>query len=372
MRSVLDSMPVRPLLVAQRVPSADAGRPRGPTRSLPGMAAPVSLTVQVADWHTAGEPFRIVTEGVPALLGATVLDKRSDAMQRLDDVRAFLCNEPRGHADMYGGFVTEPDDEDGDLGVVFWHKDGFSTACGHGTIALASWALSTGVVPSASPVTELAVDVPSGRLRVTADVDDSGEVGQVRFVNVGSWVSAMDVEVGTTRGQVRCDISYGGAFYASVDVTSVGLDVGADDLPELIALTREIKHALVDHPALVHPDDDRLSGCYGVIWHRDVDHAGPELRQLNVTVFADGEVDRSPCGSGTSARLALLDAAGALPRGEVLLHDGIAGGTFTGRVLGEDPDRGVTTEVGGHAYPTGFATFVLDRRDPLGLGFQLR
>ncbi|MGD9793351.1 MAG: proline racemase family protein [Acidimicrobiia bacterium] len=340
------------------------------------------LTVGVDDFHTAGEPFRIVTSGGPELRGATVLDKRSDALARFDDLRAFVVNEPRGHADMYGCFVTQPDDNDGDLGVVFFHKDGFSTACGHGTIALAAWALRTGRVAVTEPVTELVIDVPSGRLRVEADVSE-GRVGQIRFTNVPSWVSALDVPVTIpldgTQVELTLDVAYGGALYASVPAAAIGASVGPADLARLIDVARCVKAALADHISVSHPGDDRLSGLYGVIFHEDI-AAPPQcaLAQRNVTVFADGEVDRSPCGSGTSARLAVLHARNQLATGETLHHAGIAGGVFTAKVTeilvgaGPNGNDAFITQVGGHAYPTGSATFVLDPADPIGLGFQLR
>jgi proline racemase len=333
---------------------------------------PSHLEISVADYHTAGEPFRIVTSPV-RLVGATVLDKRDDALARWDHVRRFVVDEPRGHADMYGCFVVDPD-EGGDLGVVFFHKDGFSTACGHGTIALVAYALRTGLVPAIAPVTSLMVDVPSGRLAVEADVVD-GRVGEIRFTNVPSFVSSAGVAVDTSRGIVDAAVSYGGAFYASVHAPTFGLDIVPGDLTALIAFAREIKASLVGHESVRHPVDERLSGLYGVIFHDDLVAHAEGMFQRNVTVFADGEVDRSPCGSGTSARLAVLDAAGALPTGTTLVHEGITGARFRARVTqrvhlgGTDA---VITQVGGRAFPTGTAHFVLDPEDELGLGFQLR
>ncbi len=333
------------------------------------------MRIQTVDYHTAGEPYRIVTGGIAPLRGATVLDKRQYAEQALDDVRQFLVNEPRGHADMYGCFVTEPDDDGAEFGMVFFHKDGFSTACGHGTIAGATWALETGIVEMQEPTTSFSVDVPSGRLAVEAECAD-GVVGIVRFVNVPAWVSGLDIGVSIGDGQVDLDVAYGGAFYATLPAASVGLTATATDLDELIATARTIKAAMREHAAVTHPVDDRLSGLYGVIFYDDdgSSDGGPDdsaVCQRNITVFADGEVDRSPCGSGTSARLAVLDRRGQLPRGDVLTHRGVTGALFSGRVLGESAD-GVSTEVAGRASVTGFHTFVLERDDELGLGFQLR
>lgn len=339
------------------------------------------MTVSTVDYHTAGEPYRIVVGGVPILTGNTVLDKRADAEVRLDGIRRLLCNEPRGHADMYGCFVTPPDDDDAEFGMVFWHKDGFSTACGHGTIAGATWALENGLVPITEPETSFKIDVPSGRLAVAAEVTN-GRVGHVRFTNVPSIVRQLDLSVPIDGSppliDVTVDVAYGGAHYAVLPAAAVGLAVERHNVDEFVRFGRAIKAALVDHPATKHPTDDRLSGLYGVIFFDDDPAPTPtavdaSLAQRNITVFADGEVDRSPCGSGTSARLAVLHRRGQLGLGEVLAHRGIAGGLFTGRVLA--PDVGgdaVITEVGGRASPTGFHTFVLEPDDELGLGFQLR
>lgn len=328
------------------------------------------MEILTTDYHTAGEPYRIVTGGVDTPRGTTVLDRRAWAQQHLDDVRSFLVNEPRGHADMYGCFVTPPDDARAAFGMVFFHKDGFSTACGHGTIAGAVWALETGLVAMKEPETRFHVDVPSGRLGVRAEVS-GGKVGRVSFINVPSWVAATGIEIEAVGRRVAVDVSYGGAFYASCDAAEFGLAVDIADLESLIRIGREIKWAVDAHPAVSHPRDDRLSGCYGTIWYQSL---GP-LHQRNVTIFADGEVDRSPCGSGTSARLAILHHQDAIDIGQILTHESVIGTVFTGSVVEVVSDSGtvqVVTEVGGSAYRTGHHRFVLDPDDPVGLGFQLR
>lgn len=327
------------------------------------------MELVTTDWHTAGEPFRIVTDGVPEIPGATVRDRRSTAQQdpAVQRVRELLCNEPRGHADMYGGFLVPPDDADADLGVLFWHKDGFSTACGHGSIALGVWAVRTGRVAAAPDgETDVVIDVPSGRVVVRVRCDGGAPVSAT-FRNVPSSVLARGVDA----DGVAVDLAYSGAIYASVPAAAVGLHVVPGDLHALIARARSIKAALHGHPATRHAEDERLGGVYGVIFH---DELGP-AHQRNVTVFADGEVDRSPCGSGTSARVALLWDAGLLPVGAVLTHDSIVGTTFAGSPVQEvrvDGRRAVVTEVEGMAYRTGEHRFVLDPDDPIGTGFQLR
>lgn len=334
--------------------------------------------IRTVDYHTAGEPFRIVVGGAPIPEGSTILERRAWARDHLDDVRRLLVNEPRGHADMYGCFVTPPNDDGADLGVVFFHNEGYSTACGHGTIALVTWAIESGRIAGGDPETKVMVDVPSGRLECTARLD-LGRVTTVSFRNVPSFVVATDTTVDTSRGPVNVDVAYGGAFYASVDVRSIGRHVSPSDLPALVGLQRELRPTLDDLLEPAHPDEPELRGIYGVIfWEPTAPSwlADAALAQRNVTVFADGEVDRSPCGSGTSARLALLDAEEELPRGAVLEHRSIIDTVFRGRVLEAGPRVGdrpsVVTEVEGSAHPTGRHEFVLDAGDPLGTGFLLR
>jgi proline racemase len=323
--------------------------------------------IETVDYHTAGEPFRIVTGGVERLRGDTILERRRDALARLDDVRRLLVNEPRGHADMYGCFTCEPNDAGAHLGVVFFHNAGYSTACGHGTIALVTWALDEGIVERREGDNQVVVDVPSGRLETVARVE-GGKVRSVRFRNVPAFVWARGLEAAGR----EVDVAFGGAFYASCPER-----VEPRELPRLIEVGRAIKRELEAAQEFVHPLEPELRDIYGVIfWQGELDARGGEpLTQRNVTVFADGEVDRSPCGSGTSARLALLDASGELPRGTELRHLSIVGSEFRGRVVGEIDVLGrgaVLTEVEGSAYRTGRHTFELDPEDPLGTGFLLR
>jgi proline racemase len=323
------------------------------------------MEIAATDYHTAGEPFRIVTAGVPDIAGATVRDRRERAAadEAIDAVRRLLCHEPRGHADMYGCFPVAPDDDDADLGVLFWHKDGYSTACGHGTIALGAWAVETGRVeaPRDGEV-DVVIDVPSGRVTARVRCRD-GTVETVAFHNVPSYVVAR----GVAAAGVEVDVAYGGATYAFVPAERFGLRVMPRDLPRLIEAGRAVKAALADSPVARHPDDERLSGIYGTVLY---DELGP-LHARNVAIFADGEVDRSPTGSATSARTALLAAEGALEEGAWWRNESIVGTSFRARAIGETA-AGLLTEVEGTAYRTGEHRFVLDPRDPLGPGFVLR
>ena len=345
------------------------------------------------DFHTAGEPFRIVAEPPVEIPGASVAERRELAVpgSEVDDLRRLLCFEPRGHADMYGGFITEPDDDGADFGVLFWHKDGFSTACGHGTMALGAWAVSSGIVAvDPSGTTEVTIDVPSGRVRAQVHTDTKGRATSVDFVNVPSRLVASGITVDTSLGQVTVDLAWGGAIYALVDVAQLGAAAGSfqadevgrlgevscevvpENLTALIAVGREIRAGLADHRDTVHPEDDRLSGVYGTIFvDRFGTLPGGELHQRNVTVFADGQVDRSPCGSGTSARVAALHAAGELASGQSLVHESIVGTRFRARVLEETAD-GVVPVINGSAHRVATSTFEVDSLDDLVPGFALR
>jgi proline racemase len=264
---------------------------------------------------------------------------------------------------MYGCFLVPPDDDGADLGVVFWHKDGYSTACGHGTIALAAWAVESGRVaaPDEGDVT-VTIDVPSGRVAAVVR-RRGGAVESVAFRNVPSSVVAR----GVPAGDVEVEVAYGGAIYAFAPAERFGLQVVPEHLQELIAAGRRVKQALAGSDVARHPHDERLSGIYGTVLY---DELGP-LHYRNVAVFADGEVDRSPTGSATSARTALLAADDVLAEGQTWRNDSIVGTTFYARAIGQAPD-GLLTEVEGTAFRTGEHRFWLDPRDPLGTGFVLR
>jgi proline racemase len=323
------------------------------------------MEIETTDYHTAGEPFRIVDAGPVEIPGKTVRDRRDYALgsEEVDRVRRMLCHEPRGHADMYGCFLVPPDDGGADLGVLFWHKDGYSTACGHGTIALGAWAVQSGrVAAPADGEATVTIDVPSGR--VTAMVRmRAGDVQSVAFRNVPSFVMAR----GVAAAGIEVDVAYGGAIYAFAPASSRGLRVRTEDLPELIAAGRAVKQELEATEIARHPDDDRLSGIYGTVFYESV----APLHQRTVAIFADGEVDRSPTGSATSARTALLIDDGSIGDTDTWRADSIVGTTFHARAIGRTPE-GLLTEVEGTAFRTGRHRFYLDPRDPLGTGFVLR
>ncbi|CAM5683417.1 proline racemase [Streptomyces tanashiensis] len=312
--------------------------------------------VRTTDYHTAGEPFRIVAEDLPPIPGDTVAERRALALRLgpLDDLRRLLVREPRGHSGMYGGFIVPPDDDGAHFGVLFWHKDGYSTACGHGTMALGAWAVDTGRVPAPHDGdVPVRVDVPSGRVTATVHRADGRTTG-VTFRNVPTRVLDRKVPVTLSTGTVEADLADSGAVYVSVPARALGLDTTRASLPALVRAGREIRAAFPEHDV------------YGVILYEDLPDTPTGPHQRNVTVFADGQIDRSPCGSGTSARLALLGDEGRLAPGEVLTHESVADTVFTGRLL-----PGGITEVTGTTHRTGTHTFVLDPHDDLGTGFLL-
>ena len=336
------------------------------------------VKVTAADYHTAGEPFRIVSVGLPDIAGATVLDKRAGAPsnQELEQIRKLLVNEPRGHADMYGGFIVEPNDDGADFGVLFWHGDGYSTACGHGTIALGAWAVDTGLV-AAEPNGETAVtiDVPSGRVQALV-TQENGITTKISFRNVFSHAIAEAVPVALDDGRtVLVDIGYGGANYASIEASKLGLSVEPKHLDELIRIGRQIKWKLNETPESNSQADERLNGIYGTIIFDEINSTETELHQRNVTIYADGRVDRSPCGSGTAARIAQLAHSGKLTKSMTLIHDSIIGTRFLGRIEETQTHgqrSGVIPVITGNAFHVANAEFLLFENDDLDTGFSLR
>ncbi len=323
------------------------------------------------DAHTGGEPFRLVVDGLPDIAGSTILERRAHARESLDWLRKALMWEPRGHADMYGGWVVPPERPDSELGILFTHNEGFSTMCGHGIIALAKIVIETGLVEATGPERVLAIDTPAGRVVSTSSLRD-GSVTETRFENVPSFAPNIDQMVTVPgMGDVRCDIAFGGAFYALVDSEPLGLDLA--DAGSLISAGRRIKSAITDSVDITHPEGPEMSFLYGVIFTGPA--ATPGHHSRNVCVFADGEVDRSPTGTGVSARLAAMHAKGEIVTGEALTIESIVGSTFRGRVLRETEFAGfpaVVPEVSGTAHLVGRSEVWVDPDDELGGGFLIR
>ena len=337
-----------------------------------------SRTYTTLDAHTGGEPLRIVTAGAPRIPGATILAKRRWAAEHLEDVRKALLWEPRGHADMYGAFLTEPVTKEADFGVLFMHNEGYSDMCGHGIIALATVAVAQGLVHVNKGETRLGevrlgIDTPAGFVEAFAEWDGQ-RVGSARFLNVPSFLYKKDVEVVTTSfGKVTLDLAFGGAFYAYVNGEQLGLEVTPDNYQKLIGLGDEVKKAVLEAVDIRHPLEPDLSRLYGTII--DSKPKSSAATQTNICVFADREVDRSPTGTGTAGRVAQLYGRGQLRLGEELVNESIIGSRFTGKAVKETrvgAFDAVVPEISGRAYILGFNQRVIDPEDEVGKGFFLR
>ena len=339
-----------------------------------GWAPPAdAVRVLAIDAHTEGEPLRVILGGFPELSDATILARRSAAKADWDDLRKALMWEPRGHADMYGCLVTPPVSEHADIGVLFMHNQGFSTMCGHGIIGVTRVVLETGLVEMRNPVTPVGIDTPAGFVQAYARVE-RGSVTSIFFQNVPSYVADLDAIVDVPGiGPIRYDLAFGGAFYAFVEAEDLKLGLRPSDSPELIAAGRAIKAAVIEDRPIEHPEDPELSFLYGTIFTGPPDDSSHHSR--NVCIFADGEVDRSPTGTGVSARLAIHQARGELRPGEAILVESILGTVFTGSVVAETDFHGipaVVPQIEGRAFITGRQELVLEPADPLRHGFLVR
>lgn len=338
----------------------------------PGHDQP-SCIFSTVEVHTAGESFRIVTSGLPQMPGSTIIERWTWLKHNADSIRTALMLECRGHADMYGGYLTEPVSASADLGVIFIHNEGYSDHCGHGVIALCTAAVELGWVIPTEPETRVGIDAPCGFIEAFVQWDGC-HAGDVRFINVPSFILHRDVTVTTPLfGQVSGDIAYGGAFYFYVDGAKHGLTVCEESVEELKRFGRDVKIAANNAISVEHPMIPEINHIYGTIIHGAPRHEGST--QANCCIFANCQVDRSPTGSGTAGRVAQLYLRGQLPRNSVLVNESIIGSVFQAKVLGETKvgeTDAVIPEVSGRAFIVGFAKWVVDVRDPWTHGFLVR
>jgi len=331
-------------------------------------------SILVLDMHTGGEPVRVIRGGYPPVLGDTILAKRRYAREHLDHLRRMLMFEPRGHADMYGALLVQPTLPAADLAVLFMHNEGYSTMCGHATIALGRYAVDQGLVPRVEPVTEVGIECPCGLVRVYVEVA-GGVTGRVSFDSVPAFLLAEQVQVDVPGiGPVRADISYGGAFYALAEAAAFGLDVLKSRTRDLVDAAKALTAAVNARHPVRHPVEPDLGFLYGSILTdgRERPEQGPSA---NICVFAEAEVDRSPTGSGVTARMAARYQRGILGAGQRCEFESVTGARFTGEVVGESSCGGqpaVTVRVAGRAHYTGEARFWLEPGDEIGQGFLLK
>ena len=331
------------------------------------------MKIKTLEMHTDGEPLRIYTEGIPEIKGKTILEKRKYFMDHLDGIRTGTIWEPRGHADMYGVIITEPETEDGHFGVIFTHNEGYSTMCGHAIIALAKMAVETGLVEASGNKQEIRIDTPAGRVTAEAILKD-GVVQESRFRNVPSYVYLMEEMVDVKGiGRVHFDVAFGGAFYAFCDAMELGLNMDETDYSRIIDYGMRIKRAVAGNFTIRHPKADDLSFLYGTIFTGDPYNYKNHSR--NVCVFADGAVDRSATGTGVSARAALHYARGELQINESITIESILGTTMKVKALEEvmqGSRKAIIPEVTGKSWFMGQNEFYFDPKDPLKNGFILR
>ncbi len=329
--------------------------------------------ITTIDAHAAGEPLRVITSGYPELPGATILSRRRYALEHFDYLRKVLMWEPRGHADMYGCIIVPPTSQSADFGVLFLHNEGYSSMCGHGIIAVTKVAVESGFVPLTQPVTVVRIDSPAGLITAHANIL-RGTVQSVAFRNVPSFVLALDEEVDVPGlGRIRYDLAFGGAFYAYVQADQVGLKCTPDEFRPLIEKGMAIKRAVMNSREIPHPFEKDLSFLYGTIFIAPP--IGRTSNSRNVCVFAEGEVDRSPTGTGVSGRMAIHFARKDVTVNQPIVIEGIIGSQFTGRVVEKTKFgeyEAVIPEVEGSASITGRNEFLVDPEDPLRNGFILR
>lgn len=333
----------------------------------------ITRTISTVEVHTGGEPFRIVTSGLPRLPGDTIVARRAWLEENLDEVRRALMWEPRGHADMYGGYLTSPITPGADFGIIFLHNEGYSDHCGHGVIALATAAVELGWVARTSPETRVGIDAPCGFIEAFV-AWDGNHAGTVRFINVPSFIFQRDVTVHTPSfGAVTGDVAFGGAFYFYTDGAPFGLAIEESNVEALKRFGAEVKIAANKAVKVVHPHIPEINHIYGTIIHGKPRQTGST--QANCCIFADREVDRSPTGSGTAGRVAQLFLRGEVAMGERIVNESIVGSVFSAKVLStttEGDFEAVIPEVEGTAFVYGFANWVIDERDPMKHGFLVR
>ena len=328
-------------------------------------------SINVIDTHTAGEPTRIVVGGLPKIPGATIAEKRSYAMQNLDHVRTMLMHEPRGHRDMFGAIITQPCSDKADLGVLFMDSGGFLTMCGHGTMGVVTAVLETGMFKAVTPETKLVLDTPAGLVYAAAKVNGS-KVTSVTLQNVPAFLYKRDLKLEVPEvGSVTVDIGFGGNFFVFVSARELGLEVVPANSWELVRKGMAVKDCINKHIEVQHPEEKHINTVSITEIYQD-DDLSPGSSAKNVVVFGANAFDRSPCGTGTCARMAVSFAKGELGLNQDFVHESIIGTTFTGRLIGQTKVGSfdaVIPQIIGSAYICGFQQFVVDPDDPLGNGF---
>ena len=328
--------------------------------------------ITAIDTHTEGNPERVVTGGIPAIPGQTMLEKAKYARDNLDDIRTLLVDEPRGHGNMYAALLVPPSTAEADVGVLYLEPGGYVTMCGHGTIAICTVLVETGVIEAREPQTHIVLDTPAGIVKARVAVKN-GRAESVTIQNVPSFLYKADVQVEVDDvGPVTLDIAYGGNFYAILDTETLGLQLDAEHANAFIALGTKIWQAVNEQVEIRHPLEPQIDCVNYVEFSAPATH--PKATMKNVVVIPPAGMDRSPCGTGTSAKMAVLHAKGKLALQQQFVHESIIGTLFYGRLIEKTtvgPYPAVVPTIRGSAYITGLHQFVVDSRDPFPAGFHL-
>ena len=330
-------------------------------------------SIHAVDSHTAGEATRVVVGGVPKIPGKNMPEKKQWLEDNLDYLRTAIMLEPRGHKDMFGSILTQPTVDEADYGIIFMDGGGYLNMCGHGTIGAMTVAVETGMVPVTEPVTKVVQEAPAGLIHGQVFVED-GKAKKVSFTNVPAFLYKKDQEVELPGyGKIRFDISFGGSFFAIVKAEQVGLEIVPENAAKLQDLGIQLRDIINKEIPVQHPELPHIHSVDLVEWWSKTETKGATLK--NCVVFGQGQVDRSPCGTGTSAKMATLFAKGELKMGEKFFYESILGTIFEGEILGKakvGEYDAVIPQITGSAYITGFNHFVIDETDPVKYGFILK
>lgn len=333
----------------------------------------IERTIFAIDSHTMGEPTRIVVGGVPNIPGSTMPEKKAYLEEHLDYLRTAIMLEPRGHNDMFGSILTQPTTDKADIGIIFMDGGGYLNMCGHGSIGASTVAVETGIVKAVEPVTKLTLEAPAGLIQASVKVEN-GSAKEVSITNVPAFLYKKDVEIEVPDiGKVVMDISFGGSFFAIVKAENLGIEIETKNAQKLIEIGMKVIKAVneqveIQHPTLSHIKTVDLCEIWGPAKSKDATYQ-------NAVVFGQGQLDRSPCGTGTSAKMATLHARGELKVNEDFVYESIINTKFKGKILGltkvGDYDA-VIPQITGSAYITGHNQFFIDPEDPVKYGFILK
>ena len=330
-------------------------------------------TIVTVESHTAGEPTRIIIGGIPPIPGRTMIEKKEYFRQNLDFLRTALMQEPRGHRDMFGAFLVAPCNEEADLGVVFIDGDGYADMCGHGSLGTMTVAVETGMVEAVEPITKVNLDAPAGLVRGEVVVRN-GSVESATLHNVPSFLYKSTSLKVPEIGEVPVDITFGGNFYALVSAEDIGIEIGLKNSAELTRVGVMIKETINREIKIEHPEKPEINLVFGTRIY-DEKPVHPEAQIRNFMVLGDGYLDRSPCGTGTSAHIAMLYAKGQLKLNETVIHESILGTTFSAKATAEamvGDYKAILPDITGRAFITGMSTWTIDPADPVKHGFLLR